>query len=101
MPKDAGMAVFLCLSYEPRAAAAVPAAGGAVLFGRFVVVEILTLPEVLSVLKCSRSTLYVLMKTSAFPSPLKVGRDNRWLASEVEEWLEQRAAVRPATDAVA
>lgn len=57
--------------------------------------EILTLPEVLSVVKCSRSTLYVLMK-SGFPLPLKVGRDNRWLAAEVEQWIERQATARVA-----
>ena len=61
-----------------------------------IVTEILTLSEVLSVVKCSRSTLYVLMKSGGFPGPLKVGRDNRWLASEVDLWIEKQATARVA-----
>ena len=58
-------------------------------------IEILTIDEVLTAVKCSRSTLYVLMRSGGFPRPLKVGlRHNRWLASEVEEWIEERAAAR-------
>ena len=58
--------------------------------------EILTLAEVLDVLKCSRSTIYQLMKTAGFPRPLKVGRDNRWQAAEVADWLARQAAARTA-----
>ena len=58
--------------------------------------EILTLAEVLVKLKCSRSTVYQLMANANFPRPLKVGRDNRWPAAEVENWLERQAAARVA-----
>ena len=61
--------------------------------------EILTLPEVLAVVKCSRSSIYALMKSGGFPAPLKVGRDNRWLACEVDAWIEARAALREAVPA--
>ena len=60
-------------------------------------VAILTIDEVLSAVKCSRSTLYVLMRREAFPAPFKVGpRRNRWVASEVEAWLEKQVAARVA-----
>ena len=56
--------------------------------------EILTLDEVMDVLKCSRSTLYAWMEgrfvPQPFPLPIKVGRENRWIESEVEEWLRTR-----------
>ena len=58
--------------------------------------EILTLAEVLAELKCSRSTVYQLMKNADFPRPLKVGRDNRWPAAEVAAWLARQAAARVA-----
>ena len=56
--------------------------------------EILTRDEVLARLKCARATLYVLIKTAGFPRPLKLGSRNRWLQSEVDEYLARQAAAR-------
>ena len=50
--------------------------------------------EVTNRLRCSRSTLYVLMDRDGFPQPIKVGRDNRWIAAEVDAWFERQAAKR-------
>ena len=58
--------------------------------------KLLTLPEVMSVVRCSRATIYILMQRDFFPRPLKVGRNNCWIADEVEEWLAQQAAARVA-----
>ena len=58
--------------------------------------ELLTLPEVLSVVKCSRATIYILMRRDRFPRPLKVGRNNCWIAAEVAEWIENQASARVA-----
>ena len=39
----------------------------------------------------SRSTIYQLVKAGNFPSPVKIGaRASAWLASEVDEWQQQR-----------
>ena len=56
--------------------------------------QLLTLPEVIAAVKCSRSTVYVLMRREGFPVPLKVGRNNCWLASEVDEWIAKQATAR-------
>ena len=41
----------------------------------------------------SRSTIYQLVKAGNFPSPVKIGaRAPAWLASEVDEWQQQRIA---------
>ena len=56
--------------------------------------ELLTLDEVLALLKCARSTLYVLMESHGFPRPIKVSSANRWLRAEVEAWLDRQAAIR-------
>ena len=56
--------------------------------------ELMTLDEVLALLKCSRSTLYVLMDSHGFPRPIKVSSANRWLRTEVEAWLDRQAAIR-------
>ena len=58
--------------------------------------KLLTLPELVDVLKCSKSTVYVLIRREGFPVPFKVGRNNCWIADEVEEWLAQQAAARVA-----
>ena len=58
--------------------------------------ELLSLPEVMSVVKCSRATIYILMQRDSFPRPLKVGRNNCWLAAEVEQWIERQATARGA-----
>ena len=57
----------------------------------------LTLAELLAVLKCSRATLYRRVSSGDFPAPVKFGeRSNRWPQSEVEAWIENRprAALR-------
>ena len=53
-----------------------------------------TLSEVLAILKCSRSSLYAWIKDKGFPKPLKFGSSSRWLAAEVEAWIERRAEDR-------
>lgn len=56
--------------------------------------ELLTRDEVLLFLKCSRSSLYVLMESQGFPRPIKLGTANRWIKSEVEAWIEHKATDR-------
>ena len=56
--------------------------------------DLITRDEVTARVRCARSTLYVLMDRDEFPRPIKIGRDNRWIASEVEAWLERQAARR-------
>ena len=56
--------------------------------------DLLTRDEVLALLKCSLSTLYVLMESHGFPRPLKVSTANRWLRTEVEAWLDRQADER-------
>ena len=59
--------------------------------------ELLTLPEVLAVVKCSRATIYKMMARDGFPRPVKVGlRNNCWLATEVDLWIERQATARGA-----
>ena len=52
--------------------------------------QLLTRDEVLSLLKCSRSTIYVMMDCQGFPKPIKFGAANRWFKTEVDAWLEQQ-----------
>ena len=56
--------------------------------------DLMTRDEVTDRVRCGRSTLYILMNRDGFPRPIKIGRDNRWIASEVDAWLERQAARR-------
>jgi len=43
----------------------------------------------------SKSTIYALMKTGAFPLPVHLGRRLvRWVATEIDAWILARAARR-------
>ena len=61
--------------------------------------DLLTLAEIQTLLKCSRSAVYQWMAgdgvDTRFPAPVKLGRANRWIQSEVEEWfaLQPRALI--------
>ena len=48
--------------------------------------DMMTIDEVQSFLLVSRATIYELMATKGLPRPLKIGRSNRWLRLEVENW---------------
>ena len=56
--------------------------------------ELLTRDEVLAIVKCSKSQIYVLMGSDDFPRPIKVGSANRWIRSEVEAWLDAKVLNR-------
>ncbi|AMW78530.1 hypothetical protein AMD27_06295 [Acinetobacter sp. TGL-Y2] len=53
-----------------------------------------------SMLHVSRSSIYDWMNKKSlrydatFPVPIKVGRATRWLLSEINGWIEDRAKVR-------
>ena len=42
----------------------------------------------------SRETLDRWIRRKFFPEPVKIGRQLRWLLSEVLEWVDQRAKAR-------
>lgn len=41
---------------------------------------------------CSDKWFYKLIQEGLFPKPIKLGRNSRWLKSEVEDWLKLRIA---------
>lgn len=56
--------------------------------------QLLTAKDVFERIKIGRSRVYKLIKVGRFPAPLKVGHSSRWLASEIDGWVETHAAAR-------
>jgi len=58
-------------------------------------VKILTANQVCERLGIGRTTLWQIEKSIDFPKPFKIGKANaRYLASELDEWIERQAAKR-------
>lgn len=49
--------------------------------------QMLKIGEVESMTKLSRYLINQYTREGTFPKPFRVGRQNRWLAREVDEWL--------------
>jgi len=55
--------------------------------------QILKLPEVINTTKQSSSSIYRGAANGTFPKPIKLSeRSSGWIASEVEQWLDDRIA---------
>lgn len=58
--------------------------------------SLLTRPEVEGRCGISKTTIYRLMRSGAFPEPIPVGaRAVRWLESEIDQWISTRPKPRP------
>lgn len=58
---------------------------------------ILRVPEVSHDTGLSRSTIYSLVKRGEFPAPISLSeRAVGWLSSDIQAWIEQRAAASQA-----
>jgi len=58
---------------------------------------IIRLPEVCKRTGLGRSSIYALVKQQCFPRPIPLSaRAVGWVASEIEAWLQSRAAKREA-----
>lgn len=54
--------------------------------------RILRLPEVLSTVGLSRSSLYTLISKGAFPQQIRLSpRTSGWRLSDIEEWIKRKA----------
>lgn len=59
------------------------------------IMRFLRLNDVIAVTGLSRSTIYKFMDEEVFPKTIPLGgRAVAWLESEIEEWMEQRLALR-------
>lgn len=55
---------------------------------------LIKLPEVIRQVGFSKSTIYELIASDAFPAPTKLGRYSRWSQKEVQEWVENKKLER-------
>ncbi|MDE1347077.1 AlpA family transcriptional regulator [Vibrio splendidus] len=59
----------------------------------------LRLNDVIAATGLSRSTIYKFMDEEVFPKTIPLGgRAVAWVESEIEEWMEQRLALRDSQD---
>ena len=58
--------------------------------------RLIKIEEVLAQVACSRSKLYLMIQFEEFPAQIKLGRYSRWSQREVQAWIEQQKAARPA-----
>ena len=59
------------------------------------IMRVLKLKEVLLKTSLGKTTLYMLVKESAFPKPIPLGlRAVGWLDSEVDAWIHSRISAR-------
>ncbi|OJI25692.1 Prophage CP4-57 regulatory protein (AlpA) [Vibrio vulnificus] len=59
------------------------------------IMRFLRLNDVIAATGLSRSTIYKFMDEEVFPKTIPLGgRAVAWLESEIEEWMEQRLALR-------
>lgn len=57
--------------------------------------KILRLKEVIAIVGLGRSSIYQQIKRGAFPTQIKLStKSSGWLKSEIENWIEMRAALR-------
>jgi prophage regulatory protein len=57
--------------------------------------QLYRLPQVCALIGLRRSAIYAAIARGEFPQPLKVGRRaSAWRRSDIEAWLESRAAER-------
>ncbi|EAP95663.1 AlpA family transcriptional regulator [Vibrio crassostreae] len=63
------------------------------------IMRFLRLNDVIAATGLSRSTIYKFMDEEVFPKTIPLGgRAVAWVESEIEEWMEQRLALRDSQD---
>lgn len=54
--------------------------------------QVLNTKELAAKLRCSRPMLYRLMSSGQLPKGFSLGRNRRWLTSEIDSWLKEKAS---------
>ena len=55
--------------------------------------EFLKFADLMEIAGVSRPTIYAWVEAGLLPKPIKLGRNVRWLKSDIDEWLVKQAAV--------
>ena len=50
--------------------------------------KFITIKDVCEITGYKQSSIYQKVSEKTFPSPHKIGRNNRWLLSDVQEWIQ-------------
>ena len=59
---------------------------------------LLRMPEVIALVRLSRSSIYAMVCQGIFPVPVRIGRRAvAWRLRDIQEWLESRPLTRPQT----
>lgn len=53
-----------------------------------------TMPTLEKRIGLSRSNIYQQIQGGKFPEPVKIGRSSRWLAAEIQAWVNTQAEAR-------
>ena len=56
--------------------------------------KLMKINEVENTVGFRKSTIYSRISEGGFPPPVRIGRSNRWLASDVSGWIEEKAGQR-------
>lgn len=57
-------------------------------------IALMTLREVIDMVKLSKTTIYGLITKEMFPKPIKSGNASRWVYMEVEQWISTKMIER-------
>ena len=63
--------------------------------------KLIRLPEILERVGLKKTAVYKLMAEEEFPRPTKLGTASAWVDEEIEAWIKERVAARPATSSSA
>ena len=56
--------------------------------------KLMKIHEVEDTVGFRKSTIYSRISEGGFPPPVRIGKSNRWLASDVSGWIEEKAGQR-------
>ena len=60
-------------------------------------VRFLTLPETLQRVRLGKTAMYAKIGAGSFPMPVRIGTKSMFVEHEVDEWMREQVAKRPAT----
>lgn len=58
-------------------------------------IELIRINEVIRIIPLSKSNIYSMIKTGAFPKPINIGgRSVAWNRKDIKQWIEQKIQER-------